>query len=165
MQFFFGLLTTTLFLMLNLNGLWLIFILLRCDNFLNLFRNFGMTLGVRDSRKIIGRHNLTGDEVHPWNNVTGHSIGFALLMKWIISCPFYYLENITGHSIEFALLMKWRISCPFSSICTLWVDLFLKMSVIYLAIINHKSIINDVTNVAFGYSFRIKSNRVFKWFK
>jgi len=26
-------------------------------------RNFGMTLGVRDSRKIIGRHNLTGDEV------------------------------------------------------------------------------------------------------
>ena len=26
-------------------------------------RNFGMTIGVRDSRKIIGRHNLTGDEV------------------------------------------------------------------------------------------------------
>merc|ERR1711865_990741 len=26
-------------------------------------RNFGMTLGTRDSRKIIGRHNLTGDDV------------------------------------------------------------------------------------------------------
>jgi ribulose 1,5-bisphosphate synthetase/thiazole synthase len=26
-------------------------------------RNFAMTVGVRDSRKIIGRHNLTGDEV------------------------------------------------------------------------------------------------------
>jgi hypothetical protein len=26
-------------------------------------RNFSMTIGVRDSRKIIGRHNLTGDEV------------------------------------------------------------------------------------------------------
>ena len=26
-------------------------------------RNFGMTLGVRDSRKIIGRYNLTGDDV------------------------------------------------------------------------------------------------------
>jgi len=26
-------------------------------------RNFGMTIGVRDSRKIVGRHNLTHDEV------------------------------------------------------------------------------------------------------
>ncbi len=26
-------------------------------------RNFGMTLGVRDSRKIVGRYNLTGDDV------------------------------------------------------------------------------------------------------
>jgi hypothetical protein len=26
-------------------------------------RNFGMTLGTRDSRKIIGRYNLTGDDV------------------------------------------------------------------------------------------------------
>ena len=31
--------------------------------FLCILRNFGMTLGVRDSRKIIGRHNLTADEV------------------------------------------------------------------------------------------------------
>ena len=31
-----------------------------------------MTLGVRDSRKIIGRHNLSGDEVHPNNNFTRH---------------------------------------------------------------------------------------------
>lgn len=26
-------------------------------------RNFAMTLGVRDSRKIIGRYNLTGEDV------------------------------------------------------------------------------------------------------
>ena len=26
-------------------------------------RNFGMTLGIRDSRKIIGQYNLTGDDV------------------------------------------------------------------------------------------------------